>query len=75
MFSRFRSIISPWEIPFFPAVSREAVTTRETDSLLNRAYNGSLGLLVNAMAQSNRLTQADIDELYAILKEAEEGLQ
>jgi BlaI family penicillinase repressor len=56
-------------------VSREAVTTRETDSLLNRAYNGSLGLLVNAMAQSNRLTQADIDELYAILKEAEEGLQ
>ena len=60
---------------FFPAVSREAVTTRETDSLLNRAYNGSLGLLVNAMAQSNRLTQADIDELYAILKEAEEGLQ
>ena len=60
---------------FFPAASREAVTTRETDSLLNRAYNGSLGLLVNAMAQSNRLTQADIDELYAILKEAEEGLQ
>jgi hypothetical protein len=32
-------------------------------------------MLVNAMAQSNRLTQADIDELYAILKEAEEGLQ
>ena len=48
---------------FCPAVSREEVTTRETDSLLNRAYNGSLGLLVNAMAQSNRLTQADIDEL------------
>ena len=60
---------------FFPAVSRKEVTTRETNSLLDRAYNGSLGLLVNAMAQSNRLTQADIDELYAILKEAEEGLQ
>ena len=44
-------------------------------TLLNRAYNGSLGLLVNALAHSNRLTQADIDELYAILKEAEEGLQ
>lgn len=60
---------------FFPAVSREGVTARETNSLLNRAYNGSLGLLVNALAHSNRLTQADIDELYAILKEAEEGLQ
>lgn len=60
---------------FFPAVSREEVTSRETHSLLDRAFHGSVGLLVNAMAQSNRLTQADIDELYAILKEAEEGLQ
>ena len=60
---------------FFPAVSREEVPSRETHSLLDRAFHGSVGLLVNAMAQSNRLTQADIDELYAILKEAEEGLQ
>lgn len=56
---------------FRPAVTREAVTAQETVSLLNRAYNGSVGLLVSAMAQRNSLSQADIEELYAILKEAE----
>ena len=58
---------------FRPAVSREAVTAAETDSLLRRAYHGSVGLLVNAMAERESLTQADIDELYAVLRRAEEG--
>ena len=58
---------------FSPAVTREEVTTQETRNLLQRAYNGSVGLLVNAMAQSNGLTQEDIDELYEILRKAEEG--
>lgn len=56
---------------FRPNVSREDVTARETDSLLRRAYHGSVGLLVSAMAHRNNLTKSDIDELYAILKEAE----
>ena len=56
---------------FRPAVSREEVTAQETDSLLRRAYKGSIGLLVSAMADRNDLTKEDIAELYAILKEAE----
>lgn len=36
---------------FHPAVSRDAVAAAETDSLLERAYHGSVGLLVNAMAE------------------------
>lgn len=56
---------------FVPAVSREEAVLRETDSLLRKAYNGSLGLLVSAMVRRNELSQEDIDELYAILKEAE----
>ena len=60
---------------FMPGVSREDVVARETDSLLQRAYSGSVGLLVSAMVQRKDLTQADIDELYAILKEAEENVQ
>ena len=56
---------------FRPAVSREQVTAQETDSLLRRAYKGSIGLLVSAMADRNDLTKEDIAELYAILKEAE----
>lgn len=59
---------------FMPGVSREDVVARETDSLLHRAYSGSIGLLVSAMAQRKDLTKTDIDELYAILKEAEEKL-
>lgn len=57
---------------FSPVLSREDVAARETNNLLRRAYNGSIGMLVNAMAQSNTLTKADIDELYEILKKAEE---
>lgn len=50
-----------------------AVAAAETDSLLQRAYHGSVGLLVDTLAQREALTQADIDELYAILRKAEEG--
>ena len=57
---------------FSPNLSREDVTARETKSLLHRAYNGSIGMLVNAMAQRNDLTKADIEELYEILRKAEE---
>lgn len=57
---------------FSPAVTRTEVATKETKSLLLRAYNGSIGLLINTMVQSNDLSKADIDELYDILKKAEE---
>ena len=57
---------------FSPALSREDVAARETNSLLRRAYNGSIGMLVNAMAQRNDLTKVDIEELYEILRKAEE---
>ena len=60
---------------YSPNVTRDEVSARETESLLQRAYHGSLGLLVSAMAQRHDLTQDDIDELYAILKEAEEGVK
>lgn len=60
---------------FRAAVAREEVVATETDSLLRRAYNGSLGLLVSTMAQRNDLTRKDIDELYAILQKAEEEMK
>lgn len=56
---------------FIPSVSREDAVLRETNSLLQKAYHGSVGMLVSAMAHHSGLTQEDIDELYAILKEAE----
>lgn len=57
---------------FRAAVSREDVVARETDSLLDRAYQGSLGLMLSAMVSHKHLTRSDIDELYAVLKKAEE---
>ena len=60
---------------FRPTLSREEVTVRDAESLLQRAYNGSVGMLVSAMASAKRLTRQDIAELYAVIKEAEENLQ
>lgn len=60
---------------FYPVLTRAEVTTRETRNLLQRAYRGSIGLLVSAMAQADGLTKEDIDELYAILKKAEEDVK
>lgn len=60
---------------FRPVVTRDEVAAYETTSLLKRAYHGSVGMLVNAMAHRNDLTKADIDELYAVLKEAEESVK
>ena len=60
---------------FRSVVSREDVTARETNSLLRRAYNGSVSLLVSTMARRNNLSKDDIDQLYAILKEAEADLK
>ena len=60
---------------FHTAVTREEVVAQETDSLLSRAYHGSLGLMLSAMVGSKGLKKSDIDELYAILKKAEEDAQ
>ena len=59
---------------FLPAVSREDAAAAETESLLRRAYHGSVGMLVNTLAQREALSREDIDELYAILRKAEEDV-
>lgn len=56
---------------FRPTVTRDEVTARETDSLLRRAYHGSVGLMISAMARRSELSKEDIAQLYAILQEAE----
>ncbi len=58
---------------FRAAVRREDVVAAETESLLSRAYHGSVGLPVNALAEQQQLSRSDIEELYAILRKAEEG--
>lgn len=60
---------------FRAVLQREDVVAAETNSLLKRAYDGSVGLLVDTLVQQQQLSRADIDELYAILEKAEEGVE
>ena len=57
---------------FYPAIDPEGTKIRETQSFLERLYNGSLGLMLNTLVQEREISKEEIDELYAILKKAEE---
>ena len=58
---------------YTPAVERRGAAARETRSFLDKVYQGSVGLMVSAMAQDKALSKDEIDELYEILRRAEEG--
>lgn len=56
---------------YTPAVERQKAVRGETRSFLDKVYQGSVGLMVSAMAQEHALSEEDIRQLYAILEEAE----
>lgn len=56
---------------FRPLIHMETVAVQETENLLDRAYKGSLSLLVSSLTKKQSLPQSEIDELYAILREME----
>ena len=56
---------------FRPMIAREEVAVQEAENLLDRAYKGSLSLLVSSLTKKQSLPQNEIDELYAILREME----
>lgn len=57
---------------FYPCIRREEAAAEETSGLLERVYNGSLGLMVNTLISSNKVSREELDELYQILEQAEE---
>lgn len=57
---------------FRPLLRREDAAQRETESFLGRVYKGSLSLMVSALTKKQALSRAEIDELYALLREMEE---
>ena len=58
---------------YAPAVQQENAVRGETRSFLDKVYRGSVGLMVSAMARDKALSRTEIDELYEILRKAEEG--
>ncbi len=59
---------------FFPLITREQAALLETENFLDRVYKGSLGMMLSAFTKKQNLSKAEIDELYNILKEAEEKI-
>lgn len=55
---------------YSPLVQREAAANQATDSFLDRVYHGSVSMMLSAFTQKHPLSQAEIDELFAILEEA-----
>lgn len=55
---------------YSPTISRDQAALQETESLLHRVYQGSVGLMVNTLADGRGLSDEDIAELSAVLERA-----
>lgn len=58
---------------FMPIISRDEAALQETESFLERVYNGSVSMMLSAMTKKQVLSKSEIDELYAMLKDMEGG--
>ena len=57
---------------YFPVLEREAASAGEAARFLNRVYQGSVGMMLSSLAGQKALSREDIDELYAVLRRAEQ---
>lgn len=57
---------------YSPNIARDDVVIAETRSLLDRAFEGSASLMMSTLVRKKQLSKAEINELYAILQEAED---
>ena len=58
---------------YAPAVEREQAVIAETRSFLDRVYQGSVGLMMSAMAKRRELSANEVAELRAILDQLDGG--
>ena len=57
---------------YYPAVTQEDLAAQEARGFIDRVYRGSVGNMVNSLIEDRSLSKDDIDELYDILRRAEE---
>ncbi len=55
---------------FYPAIDERTAKKQETESLAEKAYDGSKLLLVSSIVQNEELSEAELSELMSILKNA-----
>lgn len=58
---------------YSPVLPQGDAVKRETTHFLDKVFDGRLGVMLNAVMDSRTLTQADLDELSAILEKAKGG--
>lgn len=56
---------------YSPLIERNFAVQQETGNFLNRVYNGSVSLLISAMAKEQKLTKSEVAEMQEILRHAE----
>ena len=56
---------------YSPLVRREDAALRETEDFISRVYKGSVSMLMSAITRKQELSRQEIDELYDILRQAE----
>ena len=57
---------------YYAAVPRDEIAAGETEHFLQKVYRGSLQLMLSSMAGQKALSRSDIEELYEILRQAEQ---
>ena len=60
---------------YAPLLPREDAQRRTTEDFLHRVYHGSVSMMMSAITQKQELSRQEINELYAILHQAEKGVK
>lgn len=58
---------------YSPLLARDDAALRTTEDFLHRVYHDSISMMMSAITQKQELSRQEIDELYAILRQAEKG--
>ncbi|MEG1536871.1 MAG: BlaI/MecI/CopY family transcriptional regulator [Clostridiales bacterium] len=55
----------------YPATDRSQVAVQETKTLLNKVFNGNVGIMMSALIEQQQLSASEINQLRQILAQAE----
>ena len=56
---------------YYPKIGRNEAALQETEEILERVFDGRMGLMLNTMVEQKALSETEIAELYEILGRAE----
>lgn len=57
---------------YYPDIEKTDAVIQETEEFLDKVFGGRMGLMLNTMVEKKALSKEEIEELYEILKKAEE---